>query len=270
MLAAIGGAAALIAAVLPRAWRRERERTAQLLAVVFFLPVLTAAVTAALVEGPDRWKAIAVLVVGLGIEAPLALVLYREWRLPEQVPGWLITKFARENLFEDDGVEWATQPVGVDVAKGAALRIYLQNNIDAEREVSLTLRDEAGWLCRSGTILFPPIDRVRLSPRAHAVVTVPLFAATARAFKGVRIYVLIDVRGEPGARNRRRIAGAGPRPIAKWIAVLGIFAGTIVWRRGGLFVAVSSSGCAQPGVVREAVRVEVVSAGLPRPLPMVV
>jgi hypothetical protein len=57
-----------------------------------------------------------------------------------------------------------------------------------------------------------------------------------------RVYATVDAKGPPGPRNRGWRAPAGPRPLSKWLVVLGPLGGVFVWRRGGVFVTVSSSG----------------------------
>jgi hypothetical protein len=232
----------VIAVILPRAWARDRNAAGMFLGAMLSLPLFVGGATVALFDGAARVKALGLFTATLLAVGFLGRVLWEERHLVDLLPHWLLAKFSRDAIFEDDGVQWAIQRTGADVGLGASVVVYLQNNIDAQRDVTLRLRDESGFWLRSGRITFPIAEPVVLPPRAHAVVTIPLIPTTDRALGKVRVYVMLDAGGPAGPRNRGWRAPTGPRPLSKWLVALGPLGGVFIWRRGGVFVSLISSG----------------------------
>jgi len=236
------GAGLTVAVLLAREWTRDRYVTAVFLLVMLSLPCFAMLATAVLFSGPARLTALIVCAVLLVPVLFLARVVWQERHLVDLLPNWLLTRFARKDIFEDDGVAWTLEHSGTDVAEGCHISIYLQNNIEAERTVHLRLWDESGFWQRPGKIRFPELRPITLLPRAHAIITVSVAPATDEVLKKIRIYAALDAHGAAAARNRGWRARPGPRPISKLLVVLGPIAGEIIRERGGVFLAVESSG----------------------------
>ena len=233
----------LVSAILLRyEWARDRRAAAM---YGFFFTAATSIACASVVAmfvGSAQWIAAAAGVCALGAAAWLGVVLWRERRLDDLLPDWLLAEFPDGPIFEDDGVQWCVQSEGSDLSEGVTVRVYLQNNIEATREVNIRLRDESGMLSRSGRITCSRIDPLRLPARAHAIVRVSVSAASKHRIKALRLYTSVDASGPPARRNRRLRAEPGPRPTPKWLVVLGPLAGAFTLSRGGVFLSLTASG----------------------------
>jgi hypothetical protein len=196
----------------------------------------------ALFDGTTRLLALGLLGVALAIVSWLAVVLWREAHFVELLPDWLHTVLAKDQVYEDDGVQWGVQSFGTDLSRGVTTRILLQNNIEAERVVCVRLRDETGPLSRHGRARLSAVEPVRLAPRAQVVVTVSANAADERPIKGLQLFVLVTATGHTAPRNRRLRAEPGPHPTPRWLIVLAPLGGHLITERGGMYLPLCASG----------------------------
>jgi len=248
----VTGAGLTVAVLLVREWTRDRYVTAVFLLVMLSLPCFAMLATAVLFTGSARLTALIACAMLLVPVLCLVHVVWNKRHLVDLLPNWLLTRFAREDIFEDDGVAWALEHSGNDVAKGCHISVYLQNNIEAERTVYLRVWDESGFWLRPGKIRIPDLSPVTLLPRAHAVITLIVVPATNEVRKKIRIYAAVDAHGAAATRNRGWRARPGPRPISKWLVVLGPIAGELIRERGGVFLTVESSGTSHADAIPSA------------------
>jgi hypothetical protein len=237
-----GGCLLLIGTLGWYEWRRDRRTAAMFWMVWTATTVFASGAVMGMFSGATVWIAAIVLSVALGLSGWLGLVLWREARFKELRPDWLGSQFHSGALFEDDGLEWALSCDGSDLSRGTTLKIYLQNNVEAERLVQLRLRDEHGPLSRRGKLLFSKTAPVALVAGAHAVVSVSVAAKDERPIEGVKLFVEVEAKGPTAPRNRRRRSHPGPRRVPRWMVLIGPLVGLLVLRRGGVFVSVFASG----------------------------
>jgi hypothetical protein len=236
-------AAALVAMLFTRAeWRRDRRDSAVVLLALLALPFFASGAVVALFDGAVRLKALGVTLLCAGLGAFLGIALWRELHRVDGLPHNLAARFPADSVFEDDGVEWALEALNDDVAERSFVRIQLQNNVDAERIVTLRLRDELPKSGRRGTLRFGRLEPIRLPAAADATVFVPVVANERTARDAIRVYAELNATGPSGPRNRRKRADSGPRPLSRIWVVLGALTGHWIFKRGGVFITVRSSG----------------------------
>lgn len=235
------GSATVVGLLMRHEWRRDRRAAAMFLS--FFTGTAVFICGAIVVLFPDmRWgPAGAFLLLAFLATAVLVQVLWGEHRMADQRPDWT-TRFVAGPIFEDDGVQWQLTGHGSDLTHGVRVTIYLQNNIEAARDVRIRFRDEHGMLGRTGFIDYPLIDPVSLAAGGQATVEADLVADEERQLDKIRLYVLVSAVGPAGPRNRRRRGEPGPRPTPKWVAVIAPIAGLIVLDRGGVLLQLHASG----------------------------
>mgnify|MGYP000983693301 CR=1 FL=1 len=223
-------------------WRRERRAAAMFWLFWSGTTLLVCAAIIALMSGSVVWQAAMVLGASAVVTLWLARVLWQETRLRDLLPDWISTQVGAGQFFEDDGVQWAMRAENTDLSKGVLLQILLQNNLEVERRVRIRLRDEAGWLSSSGHLAMSKLEPVTLPPRGQGSLRVELRAKGAKPLQGVRVYASVDATGPAGARNRRRRASPGARPISRWLVLLAPFVGHIVFKRGGVYLTLEANG----------------------------
>jgi hypothetical protein len=234
--------AALVALLLIRhEWRRDRQAAAMF--VLFFSASGLCICGAIVAFFPGSWWGLAgALGAGaLVITGALARVLWREHRFADEREEWT-SRFAAGPVFEDDGVQWQLVVDGADLSRGVGLTLYLQNNVEASREVTLRFRDESGLLGRAGTVAVPELASVMLPAGGHARAQVTVVASGEKKVSDVRLYTLVDAEGAPAPRNRRRRGQPGPRPTPRWLTVLAPIAGMVIVNRGGVVARLHASG----------------------------
>lgn len=238
-------AVAALATLGPYEWKRDRRAAALALLLLSVVILLCMSVWWTAKGQPPI--ALAVILSALVAAVWLGVVLWREHKFEDLLPSWLNQKFPDAAMFEDDGVQW-TLVRGAAPPEVPELLVHLQNNIEAPRTVELRLRDEFGFFLRSGALRLPGPSVVELAPRAHAIVALPFRWDPGQRAKKVRLYCFVSAKGPLAPRNRRKRAEPGPRPVARWAAVLAPLTGFIVTRRGGVYLMFERP--AQPALPR--------------------
>jgi hypothetical protein len=189
--------------------------------------------------------------------AAMVAVLWAEHRFADRLPNSLSERFLDEQTFEDDGVQWAVESTGIDATAPVFALFYLQNNIDCLRSVTIRLQPEAGFFGGRDSIRWSPIPAVTLPPAAEATIRVPLVASETRPRSKIDVFVSVSAKGPHGPRNRRQRVGPGPRRTSRWLALLAPLAGQFIRDRGGMRIALRSSGAASTDVPLEPTTVQV-------------
>lgn len=236
-------------------WRRNRRAMAMYLLVLLVIP-LVSAIGVMTFHEEALGAALSVVVVSTFCVLVLVRALWLEYHVDDRLPNHISEQFLDEETFEDDGVQWAVQCTGNDAATPLHAIVHLQNNIDAHRTVTIRVRAETPFVGGSGTLRIAPIAPVQLPPAAEATVTVPFVASETKPRKRIDAYVSVSAKGPPGERNRRQRVGPGPRPIPRWLVVLSPLAGHFIFQRGGMRIALRSSGAASTYVQLEPVVVD--------------
>jgi hypothetical protein len=186
----------------------------------------------------------------------LGRVLWIEATLKDRLPNRISEQFLDEDTFEDDGVQWAVQVTGHDAATPLDAIVHLQNNVDAERVVSIRLKPQTPFMGGAETLRIAPIAPVTLPGAAEATVRIPFVASDTRPQKRIDAFVFVTAKGPPGTRNRRQRVGPGPRPVSRWLVLLAPLAGHFIFQRGGMRIALRSSGAASTSIELDPVTVE--------------
>ncbi len=249
--------ALLIAAPLTHyEWRRSRRSMAMFSIVLLVIPLVSAAGVVVLFDDESRLPALLVVLSLFALLAFLITVLWREFRFEDRIPNHLLGRFLEEDNHEDDGVQWVVECTGNDAATPLVAVLHLQNNIDAERTVTLAFRPETPFAGGRRSIRFAALDPVVLPAAAEATVHVPFVAAETRPRKKIDVYVCVSAKGPAGPRNRRQRVGPGPRPYSRWLVFFALFAGKFLFSRGGLRIPLRSSGAASTDIELPPMRVE--------------
>jgi hypothetical protein len=225
----------------PYEWRRDR-RAAAMFGFVIVATGLVIAVSVAVQMGASPvvvGAAVASFMSALG----LGRVIWQEYRFEDRLPSWLDERFPDALAFEDDGVQWLVEAADTNPIR---VHVFLQNNVDAVRCVSVRLKDESGFALRSGALSLPEVSAIELPPRARATLTVSCRWNSANTSGKARLYCFVRASGPPGPRNRRQRKTPGPKPIPTWLVLLGPLGGIFIWRRGGVFLTL-----VRPQLLRE-------------------
>lgn len=236
-------------------WRRNRRSLAMLLLILLVVPFVSAlGVTTFYQEA--LLEAVLVATVIAASFVFLGRVLWLEATLKDRLPNRISEQFLDEDTFEDDGVQWAVQVTGNDAATPLDAIVHLQNNVDADRVVTIRLKAQTPFVGGGGTLRFAPIAPVNLPGAAEATVTIPFVASDTRQRKRIDAFVFVSAKGPPGTRNRRQRVGPGPRPVSRWLVLLAPLAGHLIFQRGGMRIALRSSGAASTSIELDSVTVE--------------
>lgn len=245
-------------------WRRSRRSISMFSIVMLTIPLVSSASVAAWFQG-ERLPALVVAALCLVLLALLSAVLWRDYRMTDQLPNRLSERFLDEDSFEDDGVQWVVQCTGHDASTPLAAIVYLQNNLNVERTVRVRFRTETPFAGGGRALRFAPTHPVVLPPAAEATVTIPFVAADERPRAKISAYVYVDGRGAHGRRLRRQRVRAGPRPTARIIVLLCNLTGHLTFNRGGVRIALRSSGAASRDIELPPMTAEVIDV---RPEPV--
>lgn len=236
-------------------WRRSRRSTAMFLLVLLVIPFVSAVGVTTFYEEALLQAVLVATVIALAF-AFLGHVLWLEMTLKDRIPNRISEQFLDEDTFEDDGVQWAVQVTGNDAATPLEAIVHLQNNIDAERVVTIRLRAQTPFVGGGETLRIAPIAPVKLPGASEATVTIPFVASDTRPRKRIDAFVFVEAKGSPGTRNRRQRVGPGPRPVSRWLVLLAPLAGHLIFQRGGMRIALRSSGAASTSLELDPVTVE--------------
>jgi hypothetical protein len=199
---------ALASVLLVGEARRDAHAFAQYAVVALLVPATFAIAALAVAETTQgRILAAGGLAACVAALAVAIAALWRAHRARDEVPNLLLESFDEQRIFEIEGVQWAGDQGDANVSAGSFVRVVLQNCVDAERVVTVSLEDLTGVLLSRGSLATPVIEPLRLTPGEVGSLVVPVLPG-ARPARESSLYVSVKARGPRGRRLRTFRAGA--------------------------------------------------------------
>lgn len=140
-------------------------------------------------------------------------------RVRDPFPDVLAERFGAGAALEMDEVQFVVEApsAAASASRPAELRVWLQNTMDARREVEVRLD-----VATQGLLLAPHRSHASLEPLEAGTLTIPVAARPAASGR-VTANVWLTAAGA-GRRRRLRRATAAARPTAPWLKLLEILA----------------------------------------------
>lgn len=248
VLFAASGVAALL---LGLEARRDSYAFAQFAIVALLLPA-TFSIAAYIVAESDagRVRAIAGGAASVVLMGFAAAKLWREHGAKDEAPNVLLERFARDQIFEIEGVQWSCLQGHAEVVDGTWVDIFVQNCVAAERTVTIALEDVTGLFRQRGSLVTPPLDPVHLAPGEVGKVRVPVRPGP-RPSRDALLYVSVRARGPAGHRLRKLRARAASERTRFGFQLFALLGGHIVWGGGVRFAFTNANEIASRGDASE-------------------
>ena len=215
--------------------RRDVFAFAQfMLVTLLFAATFAAAAYVAAESSQGRRRAIlagAVCVAGMGWSVARLL---REHYAKGELPNWLLEHFHRSAVFEIDGVQWTLTQGPERLGGDNWVRVFLQNTVAAERVVTIAFEDVTGLRRQRGSLLIPAVAPVTLGPGEVGSLHVPVAIGPQPAHT-TDLYISVTARGPVGRRLRPFRARAASERTRRWLQLLALLAGHVVWGGGVRF-----------------------------------
>ncbi len=201
-----------------------------------------------LLSRPANPFSVGLLVTGVLVLVPSAVLLVRSQRADPTVPDLLAQQFGRKGMLECAGVQLVSRVVPVEEGgRHSAIELVLQNCWDAPRTFTLELEPPKG-------VYIAPTATATLAPLEVGVLTLPI--ARSRELKQRQITLVADPRvsGSGGKRVRafRAQIVSGKVTVEKSLvaALLGFywFGGGLRFRADTVSIAASADPARLPAV----------------------